>query len=113
MVPTKPFNTVRATPVLMLLAALAVAAVVAGCGGSSGGSAAPAAAQNGSPQGATVENVSMQVLNGEMATEKGYLAEDGLGHDTFMLTGLSSADASNPRVSLMGVAEPTPKAVRV
>jgi FtsP/CotA-like multicopper oxidase with cupredoxin domain len=88
MVTAKPFNTVRG-PVLMLLAALAVAAVVAGCGGS-GGSA--------STEEASVQHVSMQVLNGEMATEKGYLAEDGLGHDTFMLTGLSSADAKNPAV---------------
>jgi plastocyanin len=79
----------------MLLAALAVAAVVAGCGGSGSSSSGSA---NASPSEATVEHVSMQVLNGKMATKEGYLAADGLGHDTFMLTGLSSADAKNPSV---------------
>jgi plastocyanin len=92
MATTKPFNTVRGTPVLIVLAALVVAAVVAGCGGSSNSSGSASSSE------ATVENVSMQVLNGEMATEEGYIAEDGLGHDTFMLTGLSSADAGNPLV---------------
>jgi plastocyanin len=95
MVTAKRFNTVRGTPVLMLLAALAVAAVVAGCGGSGSSSLGSA---NASPSEEAVEHVSMQVLNGKMATKEGYLAADGLGHDTFMLTGLSSTDAHNPSV---------------
>jgi FtsP/CotA-like multicopper oxidase with cupredoxin domain len=94
MVPAKRFNTVRGAPVLLLLAALAVAAVVAGCGGSSNSSGSA----NASSSEGSVEHVSMQILTGKMATKEGYIAEDGLGHDTFMLTGLSSADASNPLV---------------
>ena len=79
---------------LLLTIAVLAAAAIAGCGGSSNDSGNAEAA----PSEATVEHISMQVLNGEMATEKGYIAKDGLGHDTFMLTGLSSQDAHNPAV---------------
>lgn len=98
MVTTKPFNTVRRKPVLMLLPALAVAAVVAGCG-SSASSKTPASASNATAATpaqsapATTENVSMQVLTSKMAAKKGYLGPDRNGHDTFMLSNLSSGEA--------------------
>lgn len=94
MVTTKLFNIARGKAVLMLLPALVVAAAIAGCGGSS--SSSGNAKASGSE--ASTEHVSMQILTGKMATKDGYIAEDGLGHDTFMLTGLSSADAKNPAV---------------
>jgi heme/copper-type cytochrome/quinol oxidase subunit 2 len=98
MVTTKPFNTVRRKPALMLLPALAVAAVVAGCGSSgsskttaSVSSAAAATPAQSAP--AATENVSMQVLTSKMAAKKGYLGPDRNGHDTFMLSNLSSGEA--------------------
>lgn len=80
----------------LLLTALGGIALFVGCGGSSSGSAA--SSSRGESKSASVQNISMVILNGEMATEKGYLGPDGLGHDTFMLTGLSSAEAKNPAV---------------
>lgn len=98
MVITKLFDTVMRKPVLMLLPALAVAAVVAGCGSSSS-SKTPASASNtaattpAQSAPAATENVSMQVLTSKMAAKKGYLGPDGSGHDTFMLSNLTSGEA--------------------
>jgi plastocyanin len=98
MVTARPFNTVRGKPVLTLVSALAIAAVVAGCG-SSGSAKTPASASNSAAATpaqsapAATENVSMQVLTSKMAAKNGYLGPDGNGHDTFMLSNLSSGEA--------------------
>jgi plastocyanin len=96
MATTKRFSAIRGKRVLVLLPVLAAAAAIAGCGGSSGPNSSGTA--EAAPSEATVEHVSMQILNGKMATEEGYIAPDGLGHDTFMLTGLSKADANDTAV---------------
>ncbi len=99
MVVRKLFDAITAGRRPLLVIAVVGAAVLAGCGGSStakspAGNAAPAAAETPAPSAlATTENVAMQVLTSKMAAKKGYLGPDGNGHDTFMLSSLSSAQA--------------------
>lgn len=68
--------------VLALLLTTAVVGVVAssGCGSSSSKSKAT----NASATGSSVENVSLEVLNGERAKTLGHLGPDGKGHDMYL-----------------------------
>lgn len=72
-------------PALLLLA-VAGLIVAAGCGGSSKSSSASNASAT---SGGSVENVSMEVLNGERATKLGHLGPDGKGHDMYLPSDLT------------------------